>query len=97
MRKLISKFKYRRANRERVWDPDEYMNEREAVEYSKARGCPLTISRLRASRMAKPTCVGPRFEKFGWSVFYKPRYLDEFIVSMKPYVVDPAKRMAAAS
>ena len=97
MGKRTNKVRDEHSCGERIWAPDEYMTEQEAVAYSKAQGRPLTIGRLRASRMEKPTCVGPRFEKIGWNVYYKPRYLDEFIDSIKPYVVDPAERMAAAS
>ena len=93
MRNLINKFKNWYAHEERVWDTDEFMTEHEAVAYSKAQGFPLTLSRLRASRMAIPTCAGPRFEKIGFYVFYTPRLLDEFIFALKPHVIDPTKRM----
>lgn len=83
-------------SKKRVWDFDEYMTEHEAVEYSVDVGYPLTLSRLRASRMEWPTCVGPRFEKVGRNVFYTPRYLDEFLDSIRPRVIDPAERMAAS-
>lgn len=87
----------RRVNGSAILDPDHSLNEFEAAAYSEERGYPLTVSRLRASRMRNPTCKGPKFEKVdGWHVIYTPRYLDEFIKQIERRVFDPADRLAAS-
>lgn len=79
-------------------DPDEQLTEKQAIEYAQKRGMSLSEARVRQSRMRKPRCYGPRYIKRARNVFYTPRFLEEFFAvanvdTLRPKVIDPAKRM----
>lgn len=76
-------------------DPDRELTEREAEEYAfDAHDLHLPVSKLQRSRIG--LCSGPKYLKIdGWGVRYTPRFIDEYVMSRRSHVVDPADLFVA--
>lgn len=90
--KLPLRSSKRRANGDREHNavhPDEQLTTTQACEYMILHGVEVNPNIL---ALLRRDGKGPRYLKIGHKVRYTPRFLDRFIESRRPRVIDPAAR-----